>query len=135
MIAVARQHFGVELDDARGQANVVRVVGPAERAFVFHVDAHLVGHVQQRGQRGIMRGADRIEIGLLDQQRVPPFQISGDRPAQQRVLIVVAGAADFYGSAVDEQLPAADVRSAGSRSVASIGPPLRPSTLSVTSSV
>ena len=53
-----------------------------------------------------MRGAQGVEIGFLHQFEVLPLQVARDGASQERMRIMMAGAADLHRLAIDEQLAA-----------------------------
>ena len=106
VVAVACEQLAGELKDARHVPKVVRDPHPAETRLVLDVQAHLVRILHELGNRGIVRGANRVKVRLSHHAQVLPRQRRGDRAAQHRVRVMVARAAELHRSAVDQDLAA-----------------------------
>ena len=88
---------------------VQRAADPAERRLDLHVHPQPVGGVEQLGGRRVVRGADVVQVRLLQQADIRLGVAHGVGAAGERVHLMVAGARQLHALAVDIDLPAPDL--------------------------
>src|SRR5580765_7552001 len=52
-----------------------------KRHFTIHIDAHLIAHLDEARMRRIVRGADKVDIGVADEFQIAAHLLLGGYPA------------------------------------------------------
>ncbi len=102
VVLVARNGLaGAQLE---GGSQLGRVNGaPAVRKLVDDVEAHLVAEIVEAGAVGIMRRADRVDVGVFHQLEVLEPELLADGRPLGRVDVVPADAGHLNARAVHEK--------------------------------
>src|SRR5947207_502629 len=74
-----------------------------------HVEADLVGELEERRVVRIVRGPDRVEPELLHLDKVRPHRLPGHDPARVLVEVMAVHAAEEDPPAVDEEVESPDL--------------------------
>ena len=108
MIAIPLDHFGELLHIGCGEGGIVLrrangLVHERDCGLVFHVKAVFVAPLQQVFPRGIMGGANEIDVGVAKQSDVRFHLLRGHGAARRRMRVMAVDAAQFDCASVDEQ--------------------------------